>query len=144
MGRWLFSQFEANEQLEALCTANKAAHEAIAELAAERDSVRKACVQLRLETLTEKAKQEAASNTLEVRCLWAKAEVVELKEKIGVLERRGGYRVSPTTTSATLGPYSQPAFAGMGGGLPAQASPQLGGGMSELSVPQEPTTPSVG
>ncbi len=56
-------QSETNEQLEALRTANKAAHEAITELAAERDSAQKACVQLRLETLTEKAKQDAASNT---------------------------------------------------------------------------------
>ncbi len=56
-GQMAVQQSETNVQLEALRTANKAAHEAIAELAAERDSAQKSCVQLRLETLTEKAKQ---------------------------------------------------------------------------------------
>ncbi len=126
-GQMAVQQSETNEQLEALRTANKAAHEAIAELAAERDSAQKACVQLRMQTLMDKAKQDAASNALEVRCLQAEAEVVELKEKIGILERRGGYHVSPTTTSATLGPYSHPAFRGTGSGLATQASTQLGG-----------------
>ncbi len=97
-----------------------------------------------MQTLTDKAKQDAASNALEVRCLQAEAEVVELKEKIGILERRGGYHVSPTTTSATLGPYSHPAFGGTGSGLAAQASPQLGRGMSGLSLLQAPTPPPVG
>ncbi len=102
-------------------------------MAAERDSAPKACVQLRMQILTDKAKQDAASNALEVRCLQAEAQVVELNEKIGILERRGGYHVNPTTTSATLGPYSQPAFGGMGSGLMTQASPQPGRGMSGLS-----------
>ncbi len=143
-GQMAVQQSEINEQLEALRTANKAAHKAIAELAAERDRARKACVQLRMQTLMDKAKQDAASNALEVRCLQAEAEVVELKEKIGILERRGGYQVSPTTSSATLGPYSHSAFGGAGSGLATQASSQLGGGMSELSVPQAPTPPPLG
>ena len=83
-------------------------------------------------------------DALRVRCLQAEAEVMELKEKISTLERRCGYHVSPTTTSATLGPYSQPAFGGMGSGLTAQASPQLGRGMSGLGLPQVPTPPSAG
>ncbi len=118
-GQMAVQQSETNDQLEALHTANEAAHKAIVELSAKRDSTRKACVQLRMQTITDKAKQDAASNALEVRCLQAEAEVVELKEKIGILERRGGYHVSPTTTSATLGPYSHPALGGMGSGLTA-------------------------
>ncbi len=80
-------------------------------------------MQLRTEALT---KQDAASSALDVRCLQAEAEVVELKEKIATLERRGGYHVSPTTTSATVGSYAQPAFGGKGGRLVAQISPQPG------------------
>ncbi len=81
-------------------------------MAAERDSVQKAYVQLQMQTLKEKAKMDAESNTLGVRCLQTEAEVMELKEKIGILERRGWYRESPTTTSATLGPYSHPPSVG--------------------------------
>ncbi len=92
----------------------------------------------------EKAKQDAASNALELRCLQAEAEVVELKEKIGILERRGGYHVSLTTTSATLGPYSHSTLGGMGSGLTAQSSPSLGRGMSGLGTRQVLTPPSVG
>ncbi len=112
-----------------------------------------------MDALTEKAKQDAASSALEVRCLHAEAEVVELKEKISTLERRGGYHVSPTTASATLGSYSQPTFGGKGsgllaqvspqpgrgmGGLTTQASPSLGRGMSELAAWQMLTPPSMG
>ncbi len=97
-----------------------------------------------MQTLTDKAKQDAESNALEVRCLQAEAEVMELKEKIDILERRGGYHVGPTTTSATLGPYSHPALGGMGSGLTAQASPPLGRGMSGLGMLQVPTPPSAG
>ncbi len=79
-----------------------------------------------MQTLKEKAKLDAESNTLGVWCLQAEAEVMELKEKVSILERRGGYRVSPTTTSATLAPYSHPVLGGLGGELTAQASPQLG------------------
>ncbi len=143
-GQMAVQQSETNEQLEALRTANEGAHKAIAEMAAKRDSAWKACVKLQMQTLTDKAKQDAEFNVLEVRCLQTEAEVMELKEKIGILERRGGYRVSPTTTSATLGPYSQPAFGGTGSGLTAQASPQLGRGMSGLGLPQAPTPPSAG
>ncbi len=143
-GQMAVQHSETNEQLEALRAENAAAHKALAEVTAERDSARKACVQLRMQTVTDKAKQDAASNALEVWCLQAEAEVVELKEKIGIVERRGGYHVSPTTTSATLGPYSQPAFGGVGSGLAAQASSQLGGGKSQLSVPQAPPPPPLG
>ncbi len=97
-----------------------------------------------MQTLKDRAKRDAESNTLEVRCLQAEAEVMELKEKIATLEGRGGYHVSPTTTSATLGPYSHPTLGGMGGGLAAQASPQLGRGMSGLGLPQVPTPLLVG
>ncbi len=97
-----------------------------------------------MQILTDKPKQDAESNALEVWCLQAEAEVMELKEKIGTLETRGRYHVSPTTTSVTLGPYSHPAFGGMGSGLTVQASPQLGRGMSGLGLPQTPTAPSAG
>ncbi len=83
-------QSEAIEQLEALRAENVAAHKAIQEITADRDSTRKAYVQLRMDALTEKAKQDTASSALEVSCLQAEAEVVELKEKISTLERRGG------------------------------------------------------
>ncbi len=126
-GQMAVQQSETNKQLEALRAENAAAHKALTEVSAERDSTRKACVQLRMHTLTDKGKKDAASHALEVWCLQAEAEVVELKEEIGIMERRGGYHVSPTTNSATLGPYSHPAFGGMGSGLTAQASPQLGG-----------------
>ncbi len=143
-GQMAVQQSEVNEQLEALRAENVAAHKALEEITTDRDSTRKAYVQLRMDTLTEKAKQDAASNTLEVRCLQAEAEVVELKEKISTLERRGGYHVSPTTASATLGSYSQPAFGGKGSGLVAQVSPQPGRGMSGLSMPRAPTPPPLG
>ncbi len=144
-------QSEVHEQLEALRAENVAAHKALEEITANRDSTRKATVQLRMYALTKKAKQDAASSTLEVRCLQAEAEVVELKEKISTLERRGSYHVSPTTASATLGSYSQPAFGGKGSRLVAQVSPQpgrgmsgLGRGMSGSSALQMLTPPSMG
>ena len=127
-GQMAVQQSETNEQLEALCTENEETHKALAQVAAERDSARKAYVLLQMQMLKERAKLDAESNTLGVRCLQAEAEVMELKEKIGILEWRGGYRVSPTT-SATLGPYSHPALGGLGSGLTAQASPQLGRGI---------------
>ncbi len=46
-------QSQANEQLEALCTEIAEAHKALAEMAAKHDSARKACVQLRMQTLTD-------------------------------------------------------------------------------------------
>ncbi len=105
--------------------------------------MRKAHVQLWLETLTDKVKQDAASNALQVRCLQAEVEVVELKEKIGIFERRGSYHVSPTTTSATLAPTSDPIF-GWLRRRSAQTSPLVGRGMSGLGLPQELAPPSVG
>ncbi len=97
-----------------------------------------------MQTLKEKVKLDAESNTLGVRCLQAEAEVMELKERVAILERRDGYRVSLTTTSATLGPHSHSVLGGLGGELTAQASPQLGRGMSGLGLPHEPTSPSAG
>ncbi len=143
-GQMAVQQSEVNEQLEALRAENVAAHKALEEITTDRDSTRKAYVQLRMDALTEKAKQDAASNAIEVRCLQAEAKVVELKERIRTLERRGGYHVSPTTASATLGSYSEPAFGGKGSGLVAQVSPQPGRGMSGLSRPQAPTPPPLG
>ena len=152
-------QSEVNEQLEALRADIVAVHQALEEVTADRDSLRKAHVQLRTDALTEKAKQDVASNALEVRCLQAEAEVVELKEKIATMERRGGYHVSPTTASATAGSFSQPAFSGKGSGLVAQVSPQpgrvmsgpttqaplsLGRGMSGLAARQLLTPTSLG
>ncbi len=59
--------------------------------------------------------------------------------------------MSPTTASAMLGSYSQPAFGGKGSVLVAQVSPQpgrrmsgLGRGMSGSSALQMLTPPSVG
>ncbi len=87
-------QSQTNEQLEALHTENAVAHKAITQVAAERDSTRKAYVQLQMQTLKESAKLDAESTTLGVRCLQAEAEVIELKEKVGILEWRGGYRAN--------------------------------------------------
>ncbi len=101
-------------------------------------------MQLQLQSLTDKATLNADSNALRARCLQAEAEVEELKGKIDIMEQRGRYRESPTTTSATLGPYSYPAFGGLGSGLTTQASPQLGRGMSALGVPQVPALPPAG
>ncbi len=138
-GQMAVQQSEVNKQLEALRAENVAAHKALEEITADRDSTQKGYVQLRMDALMEKAKQDAASNALEVRCLHAEAEVVELKEKISTLERRGGYHVSPTTASATLGSYSQPAFGGKGSRLVAQVSPQPGRGMSGLTTQDSPS-----
>ncbi len=88
-------QSEADEQLEALRAENAATHRALEGVIADRDSIRKAHVQLQTNVLMAKAKQDTASSALEVRCLQAEAEVVELKEKITILERRGGYNVPP-------------------------------------------------
>ncbi len=98
-------------------------------------------MQLRTEMLTEKAKQDAASSTLEVRCLQAEAEVVELREKVAILERRGGYHIPPATASATAGSHSQPAFGGRGSGLVAQVSPQPG---RVMGMPTTQALPSLG
>ncbi len=75
--------------------------------------------------LTAKGKYDAAASALEVRCLEAEAEVVELKEKIATLERRH-YHAPPPTTSDTAGSLSHSAFGGRGSGLVAQVSPQPG------------------
>ncbi len=153
---------ETDEQLEALRTENAVTHRALEEITADRDNLRKAHVQLRTEMLTEKAKQDTASSALEVKCLQAEAEVIELREKVATLERRGGYNVPPPTASATAGSHPQPAFGGRGSGLVAQVSPQpgrvMGGpttqapssmgrgmrGMSGLAARQLLTPPSIG
>ncbi len=119
-------QTEINEQLEALRADNAAVQQALEEVIADRDNLRRSHVQLRAETLTEKAMQDAASSALEVRCLQAEAEVVELKDKLTTMERRGGYYVPSATASATVGSGFQPASGGRGRGLVAQVSPQPG------------------
>ncbi len=96
-------------------------------------------MQLQLQSLSDKSALNADANALRARCLQAEAEVMKLKGKVDLLEQKGGYRESPTTASATLGPYSYPALGGLGSGLMAQASPQLGRGMSGLGLPQVPT-----
>ncbi len=44
--------------------------------------------------------------------------------------------VGATSTSAAMGPLSFPTLSGVESGLTTQASPQLGGGMSGLSMPR--------
>ncbi len=88
--------------------------------------------------LTEKAKQDAASSALEGRCLQAEAEVVELKEKLTTMERRGGYHAPPATASATVGSSSQTASGGRGRGLVAQVSPQPGRMLGEPTAQAPP------
>ncbi len=158
-GQMAVQESEINEQLEALRTDNAAAQQALEEVITDRDNLRKANVQLRSEILTEKAKWDTASSALEVRCLQAEVEVVELKEKLATMERRGGYHVSPTTSSATAVSFSQPVFGGNGSGLVVQVSPQpgrvmsgsttqaplsLGRGMSGLAARQLLTPTSLG
>ncbi len=116
-GQMAVQQSEINEQLEALRADNVAVHQALEEVAVECDNLRRSQVQLRSEMLTGKAKQDAASSALEVKCLQAEAEVVELKEKVAAMERRGGYHAPPATASATVGSSSQPASGGRGRGL---------------------------
>ncbi len=137
-------QSQTNEQLEAPRAENAEADKAITQLAAERDSAWKAYVQLQMQTLNDRAKLDPESTALRVWCLQAEAEAMELIGKIDMLEQRDGYRESPTTTSATLGPYSYPALGGLGSGLTAHSSPQLGRGMSGLGMRQVPTPPSAG
>ncbi len=143
-GQIAVNQDQVNEWLEALQIENKELHRNFAQMVVERDHARKEHVNLQMQTLRERAQWDTASNTLEVRCLQAEAEVVELREKVATLERRGAYSVSPSTASVTLGPYSHSVSSGAGSGLAAQASPQLGGGLGGLSMPQVPTPPSVG
>ncbi len=143
-GQMAVRQDQANEQLEALQADNRELHRNFAQVVLERDRAQKEHVNLQMQTLQEKAVRDAASNALEVRCLRAEAEVVELREKVATLEGRGAYSVSPSTASANLGPYSHPVFSGAGSGLTAQASPQPGRGMSGLGVPQGLTPPSAG
>ncbi len=147
-----------DEQLEALQAVNAAAHKALEEMTADRDNLRKGHVQLRIEMLTAKGKYDAAASALEVRCLEAEAEVVELKEKIATLERRN-YHAPPLTASATAETHHPSAFGGRGSGLVAQVSPQsgrargvpttraspsMGRGMSALAVMQLLTPPGTG
>ena len=143
-GQMAAQQSRTNEQLEALRAENVELHKAVERLAGERDRARQASLQLQLQSLSDKAALNADANALKARCLQAEAEVEELKGKIDILEQRGGYQESPTTTSATLGPYSYPALGRLEGGLTAQASPGLGGGMSGLGMPQVPTLPPAG
>ena len=65
-GQMSVQQFEVNEQLEALRADNVAAHKALEEITADRDSTQKAFVQLKMDALMEKAKQDAASSALDV------------------------------------------------------------------------------
>ena len=58
-GQMAVQQSKTNEQLEALRTANEEAHKAIAEMAAEQESARKAYVQLQMQTQKDKAKMDA-------------------------------------------------------------------------------------
>ena len=143
-GQMATQQSRTDEQLEALHAENAELHNTVERLAGERDRAWRANVQLQLQPLSDKSALNADANALKARCLQAKAEVEELKGKIDILEQRGGYRESPTTTAATLGPYPYPALGGIGGGLTAQASPQLVGGMSGLGMPQVPTLPPAG
>ncbi len=129
-----------DEQLDALHAENAAAHKALEEMTAERDNLRKGHVQLQTEMLTAKGKYDAAASALEVRCLEAEAEVVELKEKIATMERRA-YHVPPPTASATAGSLSHSAFGGRGSGLVAQVSPQPG---RARGVPATRASPSMG
>ena len=85
-------QSQTNEQLKALLPENAEVHKAIAQLAAERDSARKAQGQLQFQTLNARAILDADSNTPKVRCLQAEAEVIELKGKIVMMNQRSGYR----------------------------------------------------
>ncbi len=142
-GQIAVRQDQANERLEALQADNKEAHRALAQVAAERDRARKNYVDLQMQTLQDKARRDAESNALEVQCLQAEAEVLELKEKVDTLEGRGAYRVSPPSASATLGPTSHPVFGGLGR-RSAQTTPLMGRGMSGLGVPQDLTPPSAG
>ncbi len=82
-------------------------------------------MQLRKEMLTEKSEHNTASSALEVRCLTAESEVVELKEKIATLERRS-YYAPPPTASVAAGSHPYSASGGRGSGLVAQVSPQPG------------------
>ncbi len=127
---------KVNERLEALRVENEELHKNFAQMVIERDRARKDHVNLRMQTLQERAQWDTASNALEVRCLRAEAEMVDLREKVATLERRGAYSVSPPTASATLGPYSHSVSSGAGSGLTAQASPQLQRGLGGLGVPR--------
>ena len=129
-----------DEQLDALHADNAAAHKALEEMMAEGDNLRKGHVQLRREMLTAKGKYDAAASALEVRCLEAEAEVVELKEKIAIMERRA-YHTPPPTASATAGSLSHSAFGGRGSRLVAQVSPQPG---RARGVPTTGASPSMG
>ncbi len=91
-GQMAVQQSQTNEQLKALLPENAEVHKAIAQLAAERDSARKAQGQLQFQTLNARAILDADSNTPKVRCLQAEAEVIELKGKIVMMNQRSGYR----------------------------------------------------
>ncbi len=149
---------EMEEQLDALHAENAAAHKALEEITAERDNLRKAQVQLQKEMLTGKSEHSAAISVLEVRCLTAESEAVELREKIATLERRL-YHAPLPTASATAGSHPHSASGGRGSGLVAQVSPQpgrirstpttrasssLGRGMSGLAARQLLTPPGTG
>ncbi len=149
---------EMEEQLDALHAENAAAHKALEEITAERDNLRKAQVQLQKEMLTSKSEHSAATSALEVRCLTAESEAVELREKIATLERRM-YHAPLPTASATAGSHPHSAPGGRGSGLVAQVSPQpgrikstpttrapssLGRGMSAATLARLLTPPGTG
>ncbi len=94
-GQIAVQQSQSNEQLEALCTERMQRHMRLSLSFAEHGGAQKGCVWLQMQTLKERAKLDAESTTLRVWCLHSEAEAMELKEKIGILERRGEYRVSP-------------------------------------------------
>ncbi len=138
-GQMAVQQSEINKQLEALRADNVAVHQALEEVTVEHDNLRRSQVKLRSDMLMEKAKQDAASSALEVRCLQAEAEVMELKEKLATMERRGGYHAPPATASATVGSSSEPASSGRGRGLIAQVSPQPGRMLGEPTAQAPPS-----
>ncbi len=91
-------------------------------------------MQLRMQSLKDKANSTTENSALRAGCTKAEAEVAKLQGESKILKQMSAEQEDATTISATLGPLSFPALSGIESGLATQASPQLGGGMNGLGT----------
>ena len=134
-GQMAVQQSQTNEQLEALCADCNKLNEVVQKAITDRNNIRRANVQLRMQSLQYKANSTTENSALRVCRMKAKIEVSTLQGENEILKQMSAEQESTTANSATLGPLSFPALSGMESGLTTQASPQLGGGMSGLGTP---------
>ncbi len=133
-GQMAVQQSQTNEQLEALCAECDNLHAVIQKAVTYRDSARQANLKLQMQSLLDKASTATENSALREWCAKAEAEVDRLREENKILKQMSAEQESATATSAALRLLSFPTLSGMESGWVTQASPQLGGGMSGITM----------